>query len=674
MDIRGYIGIDFGTANSHFAYCEKDVLAAKPIPLSAAEGKSSVPSFLLWEINKNHRRIPKTWGQVAIEEWVFNDDDAGQNDRYLLTGAFKPDLATSPMSRDAAREFMGFARQEMVNTRTPPGLHEQPGWQVIIGVPAEVGDAHRSYTEAAAREAGFEQVLCLEEPLGAVGYHLAGNQISDRDLDAGVLVVDFGGGTLDLSTVDRGGVKEPWGDPNLGGRLFDDLFFQWVVDSSQVNLSDFSKTELFGIWWIHCRRMKETFSRRWNRKQTDAFCDFKNHIEIGDGRKFGGLRGVGLEEFLERARQYRPSVIAQDYFRSVKSPLQHLGESKPVDLLDWIKEILSRGPARRYGTIILTGGSSSWPFMVPMVRDVFGDAEILIPNNPDCTIGEGLALWHVLHQKYRSHQEKALADVPALQKALDEVVFDTTKRVGIDIAEEIARQIMAIARPKFQQWHQQGGQLANVERDVAAACQRIPVKIIIENRLVRLLPEVELAASNAMRQWLLQQGVQLGNWNGLQLSGAVGVQKLSLTVSIADNLADTAVETAVGYITIAIIGGLAVVIAATSVTLLSSPLALLALPVAGGLWMARDYVKDKLLVFEFEGDSLGWLQKLYDTEKLEKALSKGDEECRKAITDVIEVAMKDVRVQLDALIAAARDEVLRRYGLLDKLSSLPNPR
>ena len=90
--------------------------------------------------------------------------------------------------------------------------------------------------------------------------------------------------------------------------------------------------------------------------------------------------------------------------------------------------------------------------------------------------------------------------------------------------------------------------------------------------------------------------------------------------------------------------------------------------------MARDYVKDKLLVFEFEGDSLGWLQKLYDTEKLEKALSKGDEECRKAITDVIEVAMKDVRVQLDALIAAARDEVLRRYGLLDKLSSLPNPR
>jgi molecular chaperone DnaK len=671
MDIRGYIGIDFGTANSHFAYCEKEVLAAKPIPLSAAEGKSSVPSFLLWEINANHRRIPKTWGQLAIEEWVLDDDDTSQSGRYLLTGAFKPDLAISPMSRDAAREFMGFARQEMVSTRTPPGLHEQPGWQVIIGVPAEVGDAHRNYTEAAAREAGFEQVICLEEPLGAVGYYLAGTQLTDRDLDAGVLVVDFGGGTLDLSTVDRGGVKEPWGDPNLGGRLFDDLFFQWVVDSSQVNLSDFSKTELFGIWWLHCRGLKENFSRHWSRKQTDDFCDFKGRIPTRDGGNFGALRGVGLSEFLERARQYQPSALARDYFQAIDSPLKNLGESKPVDLLNWVRETLSRGPARRYGTIILTGGSSSWPFIVPMVREVFGDAEILIPNNPDCTIGEGLALWHVLHRKYQNQQKKALADVPALQRALDEVVVDTTQRAGIDIAKEIAGQIMSIARPKFQQWHQQGGRLADVERDVAAACRLIPVKSIIDNRLSQLLPEVEVAASNAMRQWLLQQGVQLGDWTGLRLSGAVGSQKLSLTVSIADDLATTALEKAVSYITFAIIGGLMLVIAATEVTLLASPLALLALPIAGGLWMARDYVKEKLLTFEFEGDVLGWLHKLYGTEKLENALSKGDEECRKAITDVIEVALKDVRVQLEALIAAARDEVLRRYGLLDKLSRLP---
>lgn len=677
MDTRGYIGIDFGTANSHFAYCEQDAPeakpSAKPIPLSAAEGKPSVPSYLLWEIDAERRRVPKAWGQLAIEEWMLgDDDDTGQNDRYLLTGAFKPDLVTSPMSRHAAREFLGFARREMVNTRTPPGLNEQPGWEVIIGVPAEVGDAHRGYTEAAAREAGFEQVRCLEEPLGAVGYHLGNGSITDRDLDRGALVVDFGGGTLDLSTVDRGGVQAPWGEPQLGGRLFDDLFLQWVVDSSRVDLADFKRAELLAIWWNQCRKLKEEFSRHWKRKQPDDFQDFKRSIPSRDGGNFGALRNASLGEFMERARQYRPSALARDYFRLIGSPLQHLGDSGPVDLLDWIREVLSRGPARRYGTIILTGGSSSWPFMVPMIQEVFGDADILIPNNPECTIGEGLALWHVLHRRYQSQQETALADVPILQDALDQVVAETTQRAGNDISEEIAGHIMAIARPRFHQWRQQGGRLADVERDVASACRQIPVKTIIDARLVRLLPEVEAAASDAMRQWLLEQGIRLGDWTPLGLSGGVGVTNLSLTVSIADALANTAVEKAVGYVTIAIVGGLIAVIALTSVTLAASPLAFVLVP-AGilGVGLGQDWIKKKLLTFEFEGDALGWLQKLYGREKLEGALAKGDQECRKAVTDTIEQAMKGVRLQLDRLIAKARDEVLRRYGLLDKLSRLP---
>lgn len=674
MDTRGYIGIDFGTANSHFAYCEGDARDAKAIPLSAAEGKPSVPSFLLWEIDAKHRRVPKTWGQHAIEAWMSSGDDAGQNDRYLLTGAFKPDLVTSPMSRDAAKEFLAYARQDMLKSRTPPGLHEPPGWQVIIGVPAEVGDTHRSFTEAAARAAGFEQVQCLEEPLGAVGYHLGNGSITDRDLDAGVLVIDFGGGTLDLSTVDRNGVREPWGEPTLGGRLFDDLFLQWVVDSSRVDLADFQKTELLGIWWNNCRNLKEAFSKRWKRKDPD---DFSHTILSRNGGNFGRLRNASRGEFLDRARQYRPSTLAQDYFRSINSPLRHLGDSGPVNLLDWIREVLSRGPARRYGTIILTGGSSSWPFMVPMIREVFGvgDENILIPANPECTIGEGLALWHVLHQRYSAQQNKALADVPALQAALDEVVVQTTKQAGKDISDEIAGHIMAIARPRFHQWWQQGGRLADVELEVTAACKQIPNKPIIDARLARLLPEIQAAASDTMRQWLLQQGVQIGDWTGLPLSGGVGVQNRPLTISIAGDLAVKAVDLAVQLVTWAIVGGLIAVIALTGVTLAASPLALVLVP-AGifGVFCGQDWIKEQVLTYEFEGDALGWLQTLYSRDKLEEALAKGDQECREAVTDTIEQAMKDVRIQLDALIATARDEVLRRYGLLDKLSRLPGGR
>ena len=27
-------------------------------------------------------------------------------------------------------------------------------------------------------------------------------------------------------------MRAPWGDPALGGRLFDDLFYQWVLDQN----------------------------------------------------------------------------------------------------------------------------------------------------------------------------------------------------------------------------------------------------------------------------------------------------------------------------------------------------------------------------------------------------------------------------------------------------------
>ena len=45
-------------------------------------------------------------------------------------------------------------------------------------------------------------------------------------------MVDFGGGTLDVALLDQHGLRDPWGDPTLGGRLFDDLFFQWLLDQN----------------------------------------------------------------------------------------------------------------------------------------------------------------------------------------------------------------------------------------------------------------------------------------------------------------------------------------------------------------------------------------------------------------------------------------------------------
>jgi len=675
MDIRGYIGVDFGTANSHFAYCEieGETTRATVIELDGAENRLSVPSFLLWELSDKPSRIPRAYGAPAVEEWMLADDDEnGGSTNYLLTGAFKPDLATSPMSQEAAREFLAFARKNMEATHTPRGLERPGSWPVIVGVPAAISSEHRARTEQAAKEAGFDDVSCLEEPLGAVGYHLAAKQIDDDDLDRGVVVVDFGGGTLDLATVDRSGVKEPWGDPQLGGRLFDDLFFQWVVDASRVDLRDFNRGELLAIWWMNCRRLKENFSRHWKSKLAKGeaeFSNFKGRVETRDGSTFGSLRGVSLNDFLERAKSYQPSALAKDYFKQIHSPLQHLGESGPVDLLEKVRDVIAGGSATSHGTVILTGGSSSWPFMEPMVREVFGDCEILIPNAPECTIGEGLAMYNVLGRNYHARQDKAVADVGSLKSALDKVIKDATDQAGSDIAEEIVGAVMQVARREFHAWHLKGGRLADVEKLVTAGCRDIPAREIVAQRVTRLLPEVEEEGTWAVRNWLVRHGIK-GDYEGLHLDSKVPVSNLILNVSISDDLAGSAVSQAAGLVSGAIVVGLFAVIAATGVTMAASPLVFLVPFLAAGVFMNKQYVKEQLLEYEFKGNALEWLQKLYSEDRLEESLSKGESECQSMVMDTVAEAMNGIRAEMDPLMNDALEEVRRRYGLLDRLSQI----
>ena len=54
-------------------------------------------------------------------------------------------------------------------------------------------------------------------------------------------VVDFGGGTCDFAVMDGGRIVSAWGEPALGGRLFDDLFFQWFLDENPKMLDALRK-------------------------------------------------------------------------------------------------------------------------------------------------------------------------------------------------------------------------------------------------------------------------------------------------------------------------------------------------------------------------------------------------------------------------------------------------
>ena len=87
----GYIGIDFGTSNSHFAYCNRDG-DLKPQTI-ALGGKSSVTTCVLWRRPAREEGDVVAFGTEAVETWL--QYEAGERAACRFAFGFKPDLAGS---------------------------------------------------------------------------------------------------------------------------------------------------------------------------------------------------------------------------------------------------------------------------------------------------------------------------------------------------------------------------------------------------------------------------------------------------------------------------------------------------------------------------------------------------------------------------------------------------
>src|SRR4029077_5905616 len=149
-----------------------------------------------------------------------------------LGANFKPDIAVLSDARAHAEAFLSAACEMLGKNKQLRKVGRAEGVPVVIGVPAKSTDEFKSHLTSIASNAKLGPVECIEEPKGALARCLYDGRVSEEEARQGVVVVDFGGGTLDMALVDERGVREPWGNPIVGGRLFDDLFYQWVLDQN----------------------------------------------------------------------------------------------------------------------------------------------------------------------------------------------------------------------------------------------------------------------------------------------------------------------------------------------------------------------------------------------------------------------------------------------------------
>ena len=210
------IGIDLGTTNSCVAVIE----GGEPVVIPNAEGGRTTPSVVAF--SKTGERLV---GQVAKRQAITNPEKTVSSIKREMGSNYKVNID----GKDYTPQEISAMILTKLKTDAEAYLGEKVS-QAVITVPAYFTDAQRQATKDAGKIAGLDVKRIINEPTAAaLSYGI------DKETDQKVMVYDLGGGTFDVSIIERGdGVQEVLataGNNRLGGDDFDQRVMDWIVGS-----------------------------------------------------------------------------------------------------------------------------------------------------------------------------------------------------------------------------------------------------------------------------------------------------------------------------------------------------------------------------------------------------------------------------------------------------------
>lgn len=355
------IGIDLGTTNSLVAWY--DGKEAKIIPNRL--GENLTPSVVSVDTDgtilvgktalARGLRFPLTAASVFKRSM-------GTDREYNLSGKkFRPEELSSfvlRMLKEDAEHYLG-----------------QPVTEAVISVPAYFNDMQRKATKRAGELAGLKVDRIVNEPTAAAVAH----GLLDRKERSRYLVFDLGGGTFDVSILERTGmiieVRSIAGDNFLGGENFTDIVEGMFCEKCGIDISALTHEE-----------------RAQLREHSEAA---KCAISLSGSVQIECTIGGKLKSFTLKADAYEKAC--EPLFDRLRQPVERSLRDAGIRASD-IDEI------------VLVGGATKAVIVRKLVTRLFGR----IPNtnlNPDEVVALGAALQCAIKQRAEAIREVILTDV-----------------------------------------------------------------------------------------------------------------------------------------------------------------------------------------------------------------------------------------------------------------------
>jgi molecular chaperone HscC len=352
-------GIDLGTTNSLITWLEDGV----PTPIPNVHGSMLTPSAVSVDTDGS-----LMVGATARERLVTHPKRSAASFKRLMGTGQKLTLAGVPYRPEDLSALVLRSLKADAEHATGQKVDE-----VIISVPAYFNDQQRKATRLAGELAGLKVLRLVNEPTAAALFH----GIHERDTDATFLIIDLGGGTFDVSILERfSGVMEvraTGGDSFLGGDDFTEAMLQLLARRADLDDKALADPARLGALRFAAESAKRALA-------SATSCDVD-------------LQGLG-----------RFTLTHAEFEKACEPLLERLRAPIERALRD------ARLRVADLDEIALVGGASRMPMVRRLVSQLFGrlPARHL---DPDQTIALGVAVCAGLASRDQAFEEMVLTDV-----------------------------------------------------------------------------------------------------------------------------------------------------------------------------------------------------------------------------------------------------------------------
>jgi hypothetical protein len=191
------------------------------------------------------------------------------------------------------------------------------------------------------------------------------------------------------------------------------------------------------------------------------------------------------------------------------------GFDRGLDLLDWFRQTLCQGLAHErvrgqdLACVILTGGSSAWPFVARIVVEELGHMQrsprLVHSDRPYVTVSQGLAIVPALQRRLAETQAALRSELPGF----------VSDRIGplierrMDAAAERIAELVAVGLfderidPILRGFRQTGGSVASLKAQIAeqAAAFKSRIEAIVQTQIAKALSGVATDTTELMQSW-----------------------------------------------------------------------------------------------------------------------------------------------------------------------------